>query len=164
MQGPLDHSPKPDNQRPVACPTERPRVVGNAEGASEPEGAGRKPERLASAGPPDEPSLRVREDDGGLPFIRCLLCHCDNPVGATLCTVCAADLTTSAQRSFNGTLQDHYLREQAEYRQETDRIAAQRRKLETENARVLKDLGRLQYRQSLHPARSPWLFRIFRNR
>jgi hypothetical protein len=124
--------------------------------------SGGKPKRPAT-GPPDEPVLRVREDDGQ-PFIRCLGCRYDNHVGAVRCMSCNADLTTSDQRSFNQNLRDRYLQEQAEYKRETERIATEQRRLNREHVQTMQDLNAFQYKQSLRPKRSPWLFRIFRDR
>jgi hypothetical protein len=165
---PLDRSLKPDSQQSArqvaACPAERPRVTdggGSAESTRERDPSAGKPNRFS---PPDEPLLRVREDAGGQPFIRCLVCHYDNPVGATLCALCDADLTTSAQRSFNKTEWDRSLQERAECKRQADCIAAEQRKLNREHARTMQELARLQRGQSLHPRRRPWLFRIFQDR
>src|SRR3990172_6205468 len=84
------------------------------------------------AGPPAEPPLRLRDDDGGLPFIRCASCRMDHPVGAVRCELCEADLTTARQRSDNLALRERWLSEREEERRQIEVMALARRQAEQE--------------------------------
>jgi len=148
---PVDRFLKIEDQRSarqaVARPTERTRfsdLGDSAETAAEPERSGGEPERFSPM--PEKPTdapIRIRGDDGGQPFIRCRVCRYDNPLGSTVCTFCGADLTTPAQRSFNEALWDRYLQERAAYRQEAERIEAERRKGDAAHAAAIRELQRL---------------------
>lgn len=76
--------------------------------------------------------MRLREDDGGLPFIRCASCRLDHPIGAVRCELCEADLTTARQRSYNLALRERWLSEREEERQQVESMDQARRQAEHE--------------------------------
>lgn len=76
--------------------------------------------------------MRLRDDDGGLPFIRCASCRMDHPVGAVRCELCEADLTTARQRSYNLALRERWLSEREEERRQIEVMALARRQAEQE--------------------------------
>jgi hypothetical protein len=97
--------------------------------------------RRFAAEPPashEERPLRVREDDDGLPFIRCCRCRFDNPVQARVCDHCGADLTTPMQRSFNEALHERLAAERDEERQEVARLDAARVAAQQEYKEILR--------------------------
>jgi hypothetical protein len=146
--GPLDRFLKIENQRPDRPGAARPdgptrfTDLGDSErSATEPGRSGGEPERFAPAAEKQaDPRIRIRVDDDGQPFIRCRVCRYDNPLGSTACTFCEADLTTPAQRSYNEALWDRHLQERVEYRQEAERIEAERRKAEAAHAAAMGEL------------------------
>lgn len=130
---------------------------GSAEAATEPQRSGGEAERFSPLPEqPAEPPIRVRADDGGQPFMRCRVCRYDNPVGARVCSFCEADLTTPAQRSFNEALWDRTLEERAEYKQEAERIAAERRKTDAQYAQAMRELQRLRLTRWTSSCRTKW--------
>jgi hypothetical protein len=154
----LDRFLKIEGERPARDeaprPAERARfadVGGGVEspvGPGEPQRSGGEPERFTPAPErPAEPPIRIKEDDGGQPFIRCRVCRCDNPVGVSSCSLCEADLRTPAQRSFNEALWDRVLAERAEYKQETERLEAGKRKTEAQYAAAMREMQRLRLGQ-----------------
>jgi hypothetical protein len=105
----------------------------------------------------EQETLRLREDDGGQPFIRCRHCRCDNAVSAARCRHCGADLATPAQRSFNTALWERHLAEEAELREETERLEAQRRRADEALARAMDEMARLRLRQHRWISNDPFV-------
>ena len=145
-------SPQPATQD-ASRPTKRVRFtdVGDSVAPAEPGRSGGEPERFTPAPErPVDPPIRVREDDGGPPFIRCRVCRIDNPVGARVCSLCDADLTTSAQRNFNEALWDRTVEERALYEQEAQRLETERRRIDAEYSAAVRELGKLRLGQIWH--------------
>jgi hypothetical protein len=88
--------------------------------------------------PEQERPLRLREDDEGLPFIRCGSCRFDNPVQARACEHCGTDLTTPMQRSFNQALHERLATERDETRVEVARLDAARVAAQQEYKEILR--------------------------
>lgn len=155
--GPLDRFLKIEGQRPARDRTQSPprpsrfTDVGGSESAREPAESARsggEPERFSAA--PERPKaspIRLREDDGGQPFIRCRLCHFDNPIAALVCSFCDADLTTPAQRSYNEALWDRTESERAEYQQAVERLEEEQKKREADHKSAMRELERLRREQ-----------------
>jgi hypothetical protein len=154
---PLDRFLKIEGKRPARDRAESPpgpsrfTDVGGSEGTgepAEPSRSGGEPERFSAAPePPKASPIRLREDDGGQPFIRCRLCHYDNPIGAAVCTFCDADLTMPAQRSFNEALWDRTQSERVEYRQAVERLEEEQRQREAQYQSTMRELERLRREQ-----------------
>ncbi len=98
----------------------------------------------------DQP-LRLKEDDGGLSFVRCCHCRADNPAFATRCRICEADLATEEQRRFNEELyraleEQREAERRASEAREAERRAreAERRQAEAEQDEADRRLARQQ--------------------
>ncbi len=106
-------------------------------------------EPLVSA---DERPLRLREDDEGLPFIRCGRCRFDNPVRARACDHCGADITTPMQRAFNEALHERLTAEREAERVEVARLDAARLEAQREYKEILRR-GVIPHHPPPNPAR-----------
>jgi len=155
--GPLDRFLKIEGRRPARDRASHPpgpsrfTDVGGSETADPPAEASRsggEPERFSAA--PERPKavpIRLREDDGGQPFIRCRLCHFDNAIGTAVCTFCDADLTTPAQRSYNEALWERTESERAEYQQAVERLEEEQKQREADHKSAMQELERLRREQ-----------------
>ncbi len=155
--GPLDRFLKIEGERPARERTQSPPApsrftdVGGSESTGPPAESGRsggEPERFSAApARPKAPPIRLREDDRGQPFIRCRLCHFDNPAGAIVCAFCDADLATPAQRSYNEALWDRTQSERVEYQQAVERLEEEQQKREAQRQSAMRELERLRLQQ-----------------
>jgi len=112
--------------------------------------------------PGGRPAIRVLEDDGGPSFVRCASCRADSHATATRCGNCDADLTTPAQRRFNEAFWKRRLEEEADERQEVDRLRESQARANEETAEAQRRLPELERQLRARDTREIQVGGVFR--